>query len=82
MCSLGVSLATSTACTMSEVGDLCTASAMWLGRHLGGASFYTELDSAYISSREWLLLNSGEYDLHGCARETSRDFCATRILRA
>jgi len=63
MCALGVTLATSAGRPVSEVGDLCTAFAMWLGRKLGGASFYTELDSAYISSREWLLLNSGEYDL-------------------
>lgn len=63
MCALGVTLATSAGCPMSEVGDLCTAFAMWLGRTLGGASFYTELDSAYLSAHEWLLLNSGEYDL-------------------
>ena len=63
MCTLGVSLATSGGCPMSEVGDLCTAFAMWLGHRLGGASFYTELDSSYISAHEWLLLNSGEYDL-------------------
>lgn len=63
MCSLGVSLATSGGCPVSEVGDLCTAFAMWLGRRLSGASFYTELDSAYISTHDWLLLNSGEFDL-------------------
>jgi L-arabinose isomerase len=63
MCSLGVSLATSTGCPVSEVGDLCTAFAMWLGRRLSGASFYTELDSSYISAHDWLLLNSGEFDL-------------------
>jgi L-arabinose isomerase len=40
MCSLGVSLATSAGCPVSEVGDLCTAFAMWLGRRLSGASFY------------------------------------------
>jgi L-arabinose isomerase len=63
MCTLGVTLATSAGCPVSEVGDLCTAFALWLGRSLGGASFYTELDSAYISAHEWLLLNSGEFDL-------------------
>ena len=63
MCSLGVSLATSAGCPVAEVGDLCTALAMWLGRKLGGASFYTELDSAYIAAHSWLLLNSGEFDL-------------------
>ena len=63
MCSLGVGLATSAGCPVSEVGDLCTAIAMWLGRRLSGASFYTELDSAYISAHDWLLLNSGEFDL-------------------
>jgi L-arabinose isomerase len=63
MCALGATLATSAGCPVSEVGDLCTAFTMWVGRKLGGASYYTELDSAYISSHEWLLLNSGEYDL-------------------
>lgn len=63
MCSLGLSLAASAGCPISEVGDLCTAFAMWLGQKLSGASFYTELDAAYISSHEWLLLNSGEFDL-------------------
>ncbi|MEW5979312.1 MAG: hypothetical protein AB1898_26255 [Acidobacteriota bacterium] len=63
MCALGVTLATSAGCPLSEVGDLCTALAMWLGRKLGGASYYTELDSAYISPHGWLVLNSGEYDL-------------------
>ena len=63
MCSLGVGLATSAGRPISEVGDLCTAFAMWLGRRLSGASFYTELDSAYISAHDWLLLNSGEFDL-------------------
>jgi hypothetical protein len=63
MCALGVTLPTSAGCPVSEVGYLCTAFAMWVGRKLGGASYYTELDSAYISSNEWLLLNSGEYDL-------------------
>jgi L-arabinose isomerase len=63
MCALGVTLATTAGCPLSEVGDLCTAFAMWLGRNLGGASFYTELDSAYISAHEWFLMNSGEYDL-------------------
>lgn len=63
MCALGVTLATSNGCPVSEVGDLCTAFSLWLGRRLGGASFYTEIDSACISAREWLLLNSGEYDL-------------------
>ncbi|MCI0625634.1 MAG: hypothetical protein L0387_28990 [Acidobacteria bacterium] len=63
MCALGATLATSAGHPVAEVGDLCTAFAMWLGRKLGRASYYTELDSAYISSREWLLLNSGEYDL-------------------
>ncbi len=63
MCTLGVTLATSAGCPMSEVGDLCTALAMWIGRRLGGAAYYTELDSAYIQDDHWLLLNSGEYDL-------------------
>jgi L-arabinose isomerase len=63
MCALGLTLATSSGCPMTEVGDLCTAVAMWIGRKLGGAAFYTELDSAYISEHKWLLLNSGEYDL-------------------
>ncbi len=63
MCALGVTLATSNGCPVSEVGDLCTAFGLWLGRRLAGASFYTELDSACISAHEWLLLNSGEYDL-------------------
>ncbi len=63
MCALGLTLATSSGCPMAEVGDLCTATAMWIGRKLGGAAFYTELHSAYMSDQEWLLLNSGEYDL-------------------
>jgi len=63
MCALGLTLATSSGCPMAEVGDLCTAFAMWVGRNLGGAAYYTELDSAYISDHNWLLLNSGEYDL-------------------
>ena len=63
MCALGLTLATSSGCPMAEVGDLCTALAMWVGRSLGGAAYYTELDSAYISDHNWLLLNSGEYDL-------------------
>jgi L-arabinose isomerase len=63
MCALGLALATSSGCPMAEVGDLCTAFAMWVGRNLGGAAYYTELDSAYISDHNWLLLNSGEYDL-------------------
>lgn len=64
MAALGVSLAASQGCPLAEVGDLCTALAMWLGRRLGGACYYTELDSAYMPDREWLLLNSGEYDLN------------------
>ncbi len=64
MAALGVTLATTHGCPVSEVGDLCTAFALWLGRRLGGACYYTELDSAYMSKRVWLLLNSGEYDLN------------------
>ncbi len=63
MCALGITLATTNGCPIAEVGDLCTAFALWLGRKLSGACFYTELDSAYISARHWLLLNSGEHDL-------------------
>ncbi|MBI3666687.1 MAG: hypothetical protein HY236_10775 [Acidobacteria bacterium] len=63
MAALGITLATTSGCPMAEVGDLCTAFAMWLGRRLSGASYYTELDSAYMSEHEWFLLNSGEYDL-------------------
>lgn len=63
MCGLGIALATTSGCPIAEVGDLCTAFALWLGRKLSGAAFYTELSSAYISARRWLLLNSGEYDL-------------------
>jgi L-arabinose isomerase len=63
MCALGITLATTSGCPISEVGDLCTAFALWLGRKLSGACFYTELDSAYISAHHWLLLNSGEHDL-------------------
>lgn len=63
MCALGITLATSNGCPIAEVGDLCTAFALWLGRRLSGACFYTELESAYISARHWLLLNSGEHDL-------------------
>ncbi len=62
MCALALTLATSSGCPMAEVGDLCTTLAMWVGRNLGGAAYYTELDSAYISDHNWLLLNSGEYD--------------------
>jgi L-arabinose isomerase len=76
MCALGVTLATTAGCPLSEVGDLCTAFAMWLGRNLGGASFYTELDSAYLSAHDWLLLNSGEYDLAWL-----REGCKPRLLR-
>jgi L-arabinose isomerase len=63
MCALGITLVTTRGCPIAEVGDLCTAFALWLGRKLSGASFYTELDSAYISAHKWLLLNSGEHDL-------------------
>jgi L-arabinose isomerase len=38
MCGLGVTLATSAGYPVSEVGDLCTAFAMWLGRRLGGGA--------------------------------------------
>jgi len=62
MCALGLTLATSSGCPMAEVGDLCTALAMWVGRKLGSAAYYTEMDSAYISGHNWLLLNSGEHD--------------------
>jgi L-arabinose isomerase len=64
MAALGLTLATSNGCPVSEVGDLCTAFALWLGRRLGGACYYTELDSAYMPKRVWLLLNSGEFDLN------------------
>ena len=64
MAALGVTLATTRGMPVSEVGDLCTAFALWLGRQLGGACYYTELDSAYMSEKVWLLLNSGEYDLN------------------
>ena len=64
MAALGVTLATTRGVPVSEVGDLCTAFALWLGRQLGGACYYTELDSAYMSENVWLLLNSGEYDLN------------------
>ena len=63
MCALGITLSTTNGCPVAEVGDLCTAFALWVGRQLSGACFYTELDSAYISARHWLLLNSGEHDL-------------------
>lgn len=63
MAALAVTLATSAGRPVSEVGDLCTAFALWLGRQFGGACYYTELDSAFLSEGTWLLLNSGEFDL-------------------
>lgn len=62
MCALGVTMSTAAGCPMAEVGDLCTAFGLWLGRKLSGACFYTELDSAYIPAHTWMLLNSGEHD--------------------
>jgi L-arabinose isomerase len=76
MCALGITLVTTRGCPIAEVGDLCTAFALWLGRQLSGASFYTELDSAYISAHKWLLLNSGEHDLAWMRRRSK-----PRLLR-
>lgn len=63
---LATSLMTGTGRPFSATGDLVTAAAMFIGKGLGGATLYCELDAIDRPSGAFLVANTGEADLHWC----------------
>jgi L-fucose isomerase-like protein len=59
---LATSLMTGTARPFSATGDLVTAVAMLIGKALGGAALYCELDAVDRPSGAFLVANTGEAD--------------------
>ena len=59
---LATTLMTGTGRPFSATGDLVTAVAMLIGRHLGGATLYCELDAVDRKRDAFLVANTGEGD--------------------
>lgn len=59
---LATSLMTTTYRPFSATGDLVTAIAMWVGKALGGATLYCELDAVDRNRDAFLVANTGEGD--------------------
>lgn len=70
----GVGRETSRGIPWTCVGDAVTAVAMLVGKRLGGASLYHEIEAIDPDTDEVVLANSGEHDLGWC-----RDACEARI---
>jgi L-arabinose isomerase len=63
---LATSLMTATGRPFSATGDLVTAVAMHVGKSLGGAALYCELDAIDRPSGAFLVANTGEADPDWC----------------
>lgn len=63
---LATSLMTGSGRPFSATGDLVTAVAMAIGRHLGGATLYCELDAVDRGRDAFLVANTGEGDFAWC----------------
>lgn len=63
---LATSLMTGTHRPFSATGDLVTAAAMLVGKTLGGATLYCELDAVDRDSGAFLVANTGEADFAWC----------------
>lgn len=59
---LATSLMTGSGRPFSATGDLVTAIAMYIGKHLGGATLYCELDAVDRDRDAFLVANTGEGD--------------------
>ncbi|HRM73423.1 MAG TPA: hypothetical protein PLI13_01760 [Paracoccus sp. (in: a-proteobacteria)] len=59
---LATALCATTGRPFAATGDLVTALAMWVGRHLGGATLYCELDAIDRDRDAFLVANTGEGD--------------------
>ena len=62
----GLGRETSRGIPWSCAGDVVTAVAMLVARHLGGAALYHEVEAIDFETEEVVLANSGEHDLGWC----------------
>ena len=64
------------------VGDVITAVAMLIGKRLGGAALYHEVEAIDFAVGEVVLANSGEHDLAWCPAEVRPRLVANRWFAA